>query len=97
MSLALRTILCHRLQGLKLTFFKIVQTGNPSQVFDYLYSSPLKRKKRMATIGNKMSFVFIGDVPLLLLISGDNSRAGNSQANPDDSRVWIVSPISCNT
>lgn len=39
-----------------------------------------------------MSFVLIGDLRLLLLISGDNSRAGNSQANLGDSRLWIVSP-----
>ena len=39
-----------------------------------------------------MSFVLIGDVRLLLLISGDNNRDGNSQANLGDSRLWIVSP-----
>lgn len=91
MSLALRTILCHPLQGLKLTFFKIVQTGNPRQVFDHLYSSPLKREKGWR-VGNEMSFVLIGDVGLLLLISGDNSRADNSQAYLGDSRIRIVSP-----
>ena len=39
-----------------------------------------------------MSLVLIGDGSLLLLIRGDTSRAGNSQAYLGDSRIWIVSP-----